>query len=583
MATKLIEEVKNNVKEYSTNKDVSDFLYLIADNTLNEKNDKDVKNELIRGLFREGFEIHDPTKTKKIGSKVIQQVLWRVMSKVQFLKSDIHGTGKSENAERLVTEGVMTVAKRGGLAQLFGGKCGVFMNAFMYGDGYVMLGKGENEENPVSFRVLRNEDVYADTFSYGVRGVKPARKMCVIYQFGKDEAYEIFPELEENGVWGRIPGTYEGDERDDDRENKDILEIGWGWDLDKGKYVIFAGTQGYQIDMFEGEEYPFIKNKKKFIPVFQFMCQPSEEGFRNYGIGEMVYDLAVITAKLMNMEVGHLEENVYPLTLINAPQTKVDELVQKMATANESRAAGGKPFVAMEFGAGGGSPQAQSLLTQNLFNEWNVVWDRLYKEFSRLGFNLDDIERGSGITRGQVIAEEQAGNAFIQQMQEYNSWETEELIECVMDSITEFVSNGNKTPLNLMTTMMMEDGTALRLDTEITMGMLSKELKDGNWFVNTDKRTGAIPSDLTKMLQEEKLLSMEQPGTPAFEELKRRISMRMGVGGNKPMPMASEPPAPGGPGGGAPPAGAPGEMPVATPGQNQRVLPEPTGNVLQPV
>jgi hypothetical protein len=584
MAKDLKAEVKEKVEANKISDDIASFLYMIADNTLGDKNDKDAANELIKALFEQGFEIHDASGTKKIGSKVLQQALWRVMSKIKFLDVALHCTGKDENIERLVTEGVKTVMKRGALLTAFGAKAGVFMNAFLFGDGFLMFGKGENDDNPVSFRVLRNEDVYADNFSLGTRGVRPANKMAVIFQYDKDEAYQLWPELEENGVWGRIPGTYHTSTSKTDFLETDVCEICWGYNKAKKKHVVFAGNQCYELDKLEDEEYPFIKNNKAFIPVFQFMCQPSEDSFWNHGIGEMVYDLAVITAKLLNMEVGHLEENVYPITLINAPQSKVDELVEKMAMSNEARVQGGKPFVAMEFSASsGGGVQAQTLTTQNLFNEWSAVWDRLYRELARLGINLDDVDRGSGVTRGQVIAEEQASNAFILQMQEYNGEETEELIECVMDAITEFVSNKNKSPLNLLTTLMMPDGKGLKLDKDITMGMLSKELKDGNWFVVADVRSGAIMSDLTRMIKEEKLLAMEMPGSPGFEELKRKIAMRMGSDISVPMPMPQADQSQGIPQGGQPTGGPEEPMPTPMPTGNQRVLPEATGNLLQPV
>ncbi len=574
---------ENKEEEKVHDSDVSSILHLIADNTLNNKSERDAKNELIRALFREGFEIHDPSGTFKIGSKVMQQALWRVMSKVKFLDFSIHGTGKDEDVERLVTEGVRTVADRGNLASCFRDKGGVFMNAFMYGDGYLMFGAGENDENPVSFRVPRNEDVYADRFAYGIRGVNPANKMAVVLQYDKDDAYELYPELEENGVYGRIPGTFKGSSRLTDRDNQDIVEICWGWNRAMKKYVIFAGTQCYLIDKFIGEEYPFIKNNKPFIPVFQFMCQPSEDGFTNYGIGDMLFDLAVITRKLLNMEVLHIERNVLPLTFINAPQTKVDELVEKMAMANEASVQGGLPFVAMEFDANGGqqSVAAQSLTTQNLFNEWSAVWDRLYKELSRLGINLDDVERGNGITRGQVIAEEQASNAFILQMMEYNATETQELIECVMDSITEFVSKGNKTPLNLMTRITFEDGSSSKLDKEATMGMLSQELKSGSWFVITDSRTGAIPSDLLKSIKLEQQLAAEIPGSPEALEISRRLAQVRGIDISR---KAAAPQMPGN-GQGAPPQGGNEIMPPPTPpaAQTQRTLPSFAGTTSEPV
>jgi hypothetical protein len=574
-----IEKQIEKAKDANTDADIMEFLKMISENSLNQKTDKDVKNRMIRELFDEGFEIHDPTGTFKIGSKVIQQALWRVMSKVKFLDSVIHGTGKDEDTERIVTEGVMTVADRGGLATSFRSKGGVFQNAFMFGDGWLGFGKGENDENPVNYRVYRNEDVYLDNFCYGIRGVKPAFKACVILGFDKEEAYADYPELKEAGVYGRIPGSYQSFERQGERTDNDILEIAWGYNIASNKHLIFAGAQAYEMDRFEKEEYPFIKNGKSYIPLFQFLCQPSSDTPWNHGIGEMVYDLAIITRKLMNMEIGHLEENVYPVTLINAPQAKVDELVEKMAMANKARKNGKKPFVAMEFDPNGGqqSVAAQALITQNLFNEWKVMWDTLYKELSRLGINLDDIERGSGITRGQVIAEEQASNAFVLQMMEYNASETKELLECTMDGITEFVSNKNKTSLNLLTRINLPSGDSARLDKDITMGMLSKELKDGNWFVVNDSRTGAIPSDLTKLIHEEAQLVMTPPGTPEYRELYRRIGMRRGIDMTLRSPEATVQP---GPTSGAPKGGEPEEP---TPAETQRVLPEPLGNVLTPV
>jgi hypothetical protein len=569
-------EVKKKITEYDINDElIQSFLYLIADNTLNDKSERDAKNESIRSLFREGFELHDPTGTKKIGSKVIQQALWRVMSKIKFLNYTIHGTGEDEAVERMVTEGVATIGDRGGLTSCFRDKGGVFQNAFLFGDGYLMFGRGLNKENPITFRVLKNEDVYADNFCYGVRGVRPANRVVVVFGFDEQDAYNLWPELKEAGVRGRIPGTYHSEDKDENREDSKLLEVAWGFNISAKTHVIFAGAQAYEIERFTGEEYPYVKGNKPYIPVFQFLCQPSDSGFWNYGIGDMVYDLAVITRKLLNMEVGHIEENVYPVTLINAPQNKVDELVEKMAMANKARASGGKPFVAMEFDPAGGSNSVatQTLLTQNLFNEWSAIWDRLYREISRLGINLDDADRGSGYTRGQVIAEEESANAFIKQMQEYNASESQELIECILDGITEYVSVKNKTPLNLMTRIKLTDGASKKIDTNVTMGMLAKTLKEGNWFVRTDSRTGAITSDLKRMIALESQLQITAPGTPEHAELYREIASIRGLEmePSQPQPSGNEI---------TPPPPAVGEEAVPQAAETQRVLPPKAGSTL---
>lgn len=569
----LNEQIKIAKDSYNPSDYVMEFLRLIADNSLNDKAKRDAKNKIIEEIWESGLEISDPTGTKKIGSKVLQQVMWRVRSKEKFNDVVIHGTGKEDNEERLVTEGVMTVADRGKLAENLTGKGGVFQNRDLKGDGFLMFGKGKNEKNPVYFRALRNEDVYPDTLAYGIRGVRPAQKLCVLFQFSKDEAYEMYPELKKNNIFGRIPGSFQANNKIEDREGQDVLELAWGYNIAKKCHIIFAGAQAYELERYEDEEYPFIKNDEPFIPVFQFFCQPSLSGFWNYGIGDMVADLAVVAAKLMNLEVSHISKNSNPITILNTSQSKADELVEKLAMAHEAEKQGGVPYVAMESDGTDKGVVATSLLTQNLFNEWSAVFDRIYRELSRLGINVDDIERGSGITRGQVIAEEQASNAFVQQMGEDNANEAEELIECIMDAITEFVSVKNKSSLNLLTTMMLDDGTQARIDIDVTMGMLSKTLKEGNWFAKADSRSGAILSELSQLVKEEGLIALTQPGSPENTQLFRSIAMRRGVNIKGGQPMQ--------PVGGAQPGGSPAIS--QQPAETQRTIPAPTGNLQIPV
>lgn len=528
------EIVKKNIEQFSIDETVHKYLYLIADNTLGTKSERDAKNKLIRALFDEGFEMHDPSGTKKIGSKVIQQCLWRLMRKIKFLDYNINGTGKEDSLERLVTEGVHTVMERGDFDVAFGGKGGVFQNAALFGDGFVMFGQGNNDDNPVQFRALRNEDVYVDAFATGIRGTHPANRMSVIFEYDKEEAYEIWPELKEKKVYGRIPGTYQAEENDNaEVSDSDVVELAWAWNKSLKEHIIFAGSQAELVEEFRDEEYAFVKNNKPYIPVFQFVCQfGTDRSFWNHGIGDMVYDLAVITAKLLNMEVGHIEENVYPLTLINAPQDKVDELVEKMAMATKSRSSGKKSFVAMEFGGIGGSgqtPQAQTLLTNNLANEWQMVWDRLVKEIGRLGINIDDVDRGAAYTATQIYAEEMTQNEFVQQMMEYNAPETKEIVECTMDAITEYVSANNESELNLKTRITLPDNSTIKIDEKVTMGHLANELRRGNWFADVNKRSGADNSDLLKLTNLQQQLNVTPPGTPEFAEIYRQISYLRGI------------------------------------------------------
>jgi len=550
--------VEKSIEKYSIeDEDVKDFLDIIYESAKGFKNDRDLKNELITVLFDEGFEVRDPKGTKKVGSKVLQQALWRSMARIKFLDFQVHGTGRSGSAERLTAEGIRSVADRGNLIQCFRDKGGVFQKAFLFSDGFLMLGKGSNEESPVYYKALDNENVYMDNHARGIRGTRPAYKVVVIEEFAKDEAWGLFPELEENNIFGRIPGGFGDDDTGIGQD--DTLEMAYGYNIVTKKFVQFAGSQCHVMEKLAGEkEYPFIKRKKPYVPVFQFMCQPGIEGPYNHGIGDMLYELAILTRKLLNMEVGHLEENVYPITFISAPQTKVDELVEKMATANEARKLGGKPFVAMEFDPNGGqqSVVAQSLLTQNLFQEWQIVWDRLYNEISRLGINLDDVDRGTGYTAEQIRAEEETAGMFYRQMMEYNASETKELMECTVDAITEFVRKNNETPLDLTTRIKIGDkiiganemfGIMGMPDKTFTMGMLSEELRQNNYFIIVNSRTGRIPSDTMRLLELQRQLSITTPGSPQWSELYRQMAQINGLDfdgegqtGGQPNPVVRE-------------------------------------------
>lgn len=556
--------------ELAVNERVQSFLYVIADNTLNGKPEQDALNAMIIKMFDEGFELHSPDGLKKIGSKLIQQCFWRGMSKIKFLDFMIHCTGKDEATERLVKEGIATVANRGGLMPCFTDKGGIFSSAFLKGDGALWFGRGENEKNPVSFRVVNIEDVYANNSALGIRGVKPASRTVVILEYDKEEAYELYPELKDLGVFGRIPGSYEHDEDEDNAKMEDIVEIAYGYNKVTRVMSVFAGSVAHEIECYKGEEYPAIRNDKAYIPVFQFMCQPSFNKFWNKGIGSMVLDLAIITSRLMNMEVSHVERNVFPVTLINSSQSRVDELVEKMALANKAAAQGKEAFVAMEFGSGDSKGvSAQTLVTQNLVNDWQMIFDRLYKEVSRLGIYIDDVDRGAGYTRGQVIAEEQAAGAFVSQMQDYNASETEELIYCIMDAITEYVPNSNKTPLNLMTRLKLPDGSFGSMKKTITMGMLSKELKENNYFVVVNRRSGALTSDLMKTIKLERQLSYTQQGSPEFNEIYRQMAYSEGLD----LDLGTPQPTPAPPAGGPPAPAQPSAPTPSVPGMDLAAMP----------
>jgi len=520
---------------------VSNALWAMRD-IQDEKQDRDDKNYFIRELFREGFTVSDPSGTKQIGSKVVQQVFWRQMARVKFLEYWVQGSGVSPAVERMVSDGIRTTAERGGLLTAFTAKGGVFHNLFLQADGFYQIGKNKDKGLPITYRAIKNECVYPDKYASGIRGAYPATNLSVVFSYPWQRAIQLYPKLKEIGTYGALPID---DSAQDSKKGtqQDLTEIAYNYNLNDESYTVFGGGQAsileqYQTGVRGMEDYPFTKRntyskkKENIIPVGQFMCMPSTaDSFWNYGIGDMVYDLAIVSRRLFNMEVNHVNDNTYPLTFVSTSSSeKSDELLQKMAGAYKARAAGKRGIVAMDFGAGEGV-NSQTLLSQNLASEWQILWDKLESEIAKLGLDMKDLDRGANTTAFQISSEDEASNRFTRQVQENNVEETRELIEMTMDAIVKDVPKSNKTIVNITSKIPIGKGIAVDLPKgkQITMGNVSEQLRKDNFFVMVNGRSGAISSNLFELTQVERQLAMTPPGTPEYQTLYQRRAELSGL------------------------------------------------------
>lgn len=183
------------------------------------------------------------------------------------------------------------------------------------------------------------------------------------------------------------------------------------------------------------------------------------------------------------------------------------------------RTTGKKGYVAMEYDPNSPNSErvtAESLLTGNLYNEWQAVFDRLDQELRRLGINIDELDTTSDKTATEILALEENANSFVKQVMEYNATESQFAVEVTMDMIAEFVTKKDKTPLNLAVKIMLESGSQERMG-QITLGMISEELKVNNYWVNINSRSGAIPSNNVLRAEINSVLPFMQPGSPAWK------------------------------------------------------------------
>lgn len=496
------------------------------------KHDGVIRN--IQKLFEAGFVVQDQKGNRKIESKTLQQAMWRLTNKMKFLDFNIHSPARPPLVEKIVTDGVYTVAEKGNLIRSLRDKNGAFFQLLLYGDAFVMLGTDEGSKHPIQFNPISLSNIYVDSYATNIRGNgigKDVSEICIVFSLSKEEAKaryrELYPKITEaSGEITRYLTLQKEQERTFNQEqetDREDVEIGFYYNIREKEFLVFAGSEKLILKRQSGDKYPFIKDGKPYIPIAQFMCMPSSEGFWNYGIGHILYELAVVTRRMLNMAVGHLDENTYPITLVNIPKGEAATFFNKLKLAHEMREKGKKGMVAIEYDVnspGSNQVQSQSLLTQNLITEWQIVYERLDAEIRRLGINLDDIGYDPNTTATQVIAEEESANAFIKQIGEYNASESKFLIEMTMQFIKDFISKKDKTPLQLTTQIPGSD-----IDFKwVTMGMLKEELDEYEYFVKMNARSGSLPSNVMQIAQIQRTMAITPPGTKAFIKLQEQYA-----------------------------------------------------------
>lgn len=506
----------------------SDVVRVIQD-ARNDKIIRDGKNLTLQRMFEAGFDISPRKGALKITSHMLQQALWKTISRMKPLDFQIHGTGQSDWKEKLISDAVSTVMDQGGFNDGLRSKDGLFQKSLMWGDGWMMVGSNPKGDTsiPVVFNPISNSNIYFDPYATRMRGPwgRGTRKCVVVFSYSWDMACSLYPSMKKKGSPGRIPrdmNAFKELERTYTQtaqiNGDDITEIAYLYDLDNELYAVYGGPNLTELEKHKGDDYPFEIDGEKYIPVLHQMCMPSSQGTYNHGVFDMIYDYAMITAELMNMAIGHAEDSVYPVTLVNIPQAEASKFFNRLRMAYEMRQAGKKAYVAQEFGqSGSNQPVASTLTTQSLFQEWQGLYETFTREVGRLGINLDEIDRGATVTATQIMAEEEAASSFIKQIMEYNASEMQMAVKITLDMIKKFVKKNDKTPLQLTTNYQVE---GVKISGDIyTLGDVSDDLRKNKYFVIVNARSGYIPSNIMEQAQVQRSLQLTPPGTPAWNRL----------------------------------------------------------------
>lgn len=569
----------------------------------------------IQQLFESGFTVSNPSGTKKISSKMLLQILWKVVNKMKIPDFKIYRSGPfalkthkkemeqdakiRDQVEQIVTAGVATVMKEGRFVQCMNDKGGAFYKMSLFGDCHVQVGYDQdNSDYPISFRVGSLSDVFMNNSCTDIRDVVgglSADEMVIIYRYTCAQFDTLFPKFKGKVAAGDIPRSYRYKKQLEKTwlqtiyDAEDEIEVAYRIGIDKCM-VVFAGPSCTVIDRYEGDEdvegdeednegteliiedkktgkkaFPYIMDGKPYLPLLHFKFFPSSEGYYNYGIGHMVYDLAVVTAQMDNMAYNHAGDNIWPITFINSPHKNTSKLFNEILKAHEMRAAGGKGYVVSENAAGSGSGVTiEPFQSAPITGEWERAFSRLEKQIERLGFRLDMPDLGANPNEMSIMAAQEATDEPIKQVMQFNASTFEDAINFTMDAIRKFVADDDQTPLNSV--VDIEIGDAKMPLRGISLGLVAQELRANKYFVIVNQRDGTIPSGTMQNAQFDKSMSKLMPGTPAYNKLAVKQAKLNGQNITEEDLMPPQAPQ------GAPQGGAEGEIPTETSPVNAAAL-----------
>lgn len=545
-----------NIVSGADDEDVCEALDLIAkDIDIHQKHERIWR--AIQELFESGFSLSNPTGSKAITSKLLLQILWKVVNKMKIPDFKIYKSGpfklttdkelQKEEAqtrdwtEQVVTAGVATAMKEGKFIQCMRDKGGAFFKMALFGDSHVQVGYDEdNSAYPITFRVSSLSDFYTNSQATDLRdavGGLGADGTVEIFRYTMKQFEALWPDFKGKVAKGEIPKAESGRKQLEKTWQQttygmdDLIEVAYYTSIDKVQ-VVFAGAACTVLRKFNGEveegedmgakTFPYIMDGKPYLPTLHFKFFPSSEGYYNYGIGQMVFDIAVLAAKMDSDAYLHAVDNIRPITFVNSSVKKVSKLFNEILKAEETVEAGGRGYVISENPQGTSGVTVEPFQSAPITQEWERAFTRLEQQVNRLGFELDAPDLGSSPNEMSIMSAQENADAPIKQIIEYNASEFEMAVNITMDFIRKFIDDDDMTPLNSMTEIEAGD-TKIPLR-GIPLGWVANELRKNKYFVVVNSRDGTIPSNVMEIAHVRETMSTLPQGTPAWNKMSIKLA-----------------------------------------------------------
>ncbi len=562
-------KLNSNVQTDITKPVIHDALLLMEQN-YSDKNSRDQRDRQIFDFIEEGYDLFTPVGGKKVTSKMIGQAIWNMQIRGKPLDFTMHGSGADYDEERVMTEGLATILKKGGYLSSFRDKGGLLQTLLTLGDSYRLIGAREEGSFPIQFTNISNGNIYVNTQATDFRCTnKPVTKCAVVFSGTWNEFCSYFPDAAKTAGAGTIPrqlSTIQDNDQTSTQQQENKIEWCYYYDIENRHYAVFAGSQCTLIEEKDGKEFPFIYKDQEgreqaYIPVSHYKCFPSVRGFNNRGIAEMFYDLAKQQSTLYNLLSGSVENNLFDPTLVSLPHAEAEKFFGKLQASYKERALGKRPLIPIEYDATNANQiGVHSLSVPTAVNEYLALTAEIEKNLKNMGIFMGELELSTNPNQLEIMTKKEISNQCMRQIMEGNASETEFELDITLDFARKMIKKGDKTGLNL-TTLGHIDGKPYRADF-MTLGLFKTFLGQRQWFFNVDSKSGKIPSGAEQLTGAQSMLPYLAPGTPDYNATVKQIADVNGIklspnfavampepgtpnGGQTPQPNSAQPSQPG--------------------------------------
>lgn len=518
------------------------------------KKEADFKNKAINELlqpkifdgdneYNQYMDYNARQKVKALSPKMLWQAKEKLISMLSHLSFTFHSTSLSRYKQRLIKRGFHTITKEGGYNLAYAGKNGAFESMIKYGDAFIYITENDDPKGcPIMFSPLRNDQVFIDTHAtkfddpYGGSGVT---EVAILFEYPKSLFDSMYPSFKDKVEPGEVPNNHDEFENvaktatqlteDDGAKDRKVQAVDY-YNIKTESFVRFAGSNCYEMLKLEGKNYPLRINGKAEIPILHWMFRPGAEGFYNTGFMELVYDIALTEADLLNAELQHLKYQANPYEVISVPKDKSAYFRKQMAQAELYKRNGGRGLIVAE--QDGLTPNAyniQSLATGAMSTQ--AARMDLARQVARLGIQLDELDRGNA-TATQILSEQAAQESLAKQTMEYNVPTVEKMIKIVLHYMKS-IPKSNKMEVHMIQSDRRNQtpGGVDFIDKPRTFPLheIGKLVKENDVWAEVDAKSGATPNNLARLMKLTRVMPLLPPGTKLQQEVTKEMLALNGV------------------------------------------------------